>query len=91
MAIPAKMNATILWTAGSLGGMGLFTAFAAHADIAVITAAWATMFVTLAVQAGHQLEKNKAVKIITGVLLGMGGLAGGMKLATAYFAYTKNQ
>lgn len=88
MAIPANMNGTILWTAGSLGGVGLFSAFAAHADVAVITGAWATMLVTLAVQAGHSLDKDKALKIVAGVLLGVGGLVGGTKLATTYFAYT---
>ncbi len=68
--------------------MGLFSAFAAHADVPVITAAWATMIVTLAVQAGHSLSKDKALKIVAGILIGVGGIAAGAKIATTYCAYT---
>ena len=82
------MNATILWTSLSLGGLGLFTTFVAHADIGFVSVAWATMFVTLAIQAGHSLSKDTALKIAAGVMIGVGGLAGGIKVANTYFAYT---
>ena len=88
MAIPANMNFTIVFTSLSLGGMGFFTAFAAHADVPMITAAWSTMLLTLAVQAGHKLSKDKALKIAAGILIGVGGLVGGVKLANTYFAYS---
>jgi uncharacterized protein (DUF697 family) len=87
-AVPWKMHLTIIWTAAGLGGVGLFSAFAAHADIAVISAAWTGMLVTLAVQAGHSLSKDGALKIVAGILFAVGGLAGGIKLANTYFAYT---
>lgn len=88
MAIPANMHRTVLWTSCSLGGLGLFSAFAPHADLGVITTAWTAMFVTLAVQTGHKLSKDTALKIVGGILLGVGGIAGGAKLANTYFAYT---
>lgn len=86
--IPAVMRRTVMWTAGGLGVEGLFSAFAAHADLAIITAAWTGMLVTLADQADLNLGKDQALKIATGVVVGIGGMAAGVKAANAFFAYT---
>jgi Domain of unknown function (DUF697) len=86
--IPSGMRATVAWTAAGLGTMGLFTAFAAHADVGAITTAWSGMFIRLAHQADLELDKDDALKIAAGVLVGIGGLAAGVKLANTWLAYT---
>ena len=53
MDIPSNMQRTILWASLSLGGVGLFGSFTAHADLVLIAPAWAT----LAHQAGSELDK----------------------------------
>lgn len=82
------MKTTILASSLSLGGVGLLGAFAAHSDLLAIAPAWSAMFIKIARQGGRSLDKNKALKIATGVLAGAGSLIGGIKLANTYFAYT---
>ncbi|TAL32255.1 MAG: DUF697 domain-containing protein [Phenylobacterium sp.] len=82
------MHTTIVVAAGGLGVVGLFGAFTAHADVAVITAAWAGMFVKLGSQAGHSMNKDTCLKVATGVIVGIGGLAAGVKVANTWLAYT---
>jgi uncharacterized protein (DUF697 family) len=83
-----EMKATILATSVGLGTVGLFGAFAAHSDLLAITPAWTHMFLRLAKQAGKTLDKDRAVKITSGVLMGATALIGGIKLANTYFAYS---
>lgn len=86
--IPASMQATIVWTAAGLGGTGFLSVFTGVADIGIITAAWATMFVTLAGKAGRKMDKDKALKIIAGLFMGVGGFAAGVKIVETGLAYT---
>lgn len=88
MELPSNMQRTILWTSLGLGGVGLFGAFTAHADLVVIAPSWAGLIIKLADQAGHELDRDKALKIATGVALGVAGFVGGVKLANTYLAYT---
>ncbi len=88
MHIPLRMKWTIGVTATSLGAVGAFSFIAAHADIPVIAGAWGGMFVTLAMQAGRSLEKDTALKVAGGILVVLGGLATGAKVANTYFALT---
>jgi hypothetical protein len=88
MDIPGNMQRSILWTAASLGGVGLFGAFAAHADLIAIAPGWGGLLVKLAQQSGKALDKERALKIATAVILGVGGFAGGIKLATTTLSYT---
>ena len=46
------------------------------------------MFASISEDAGVHVDRDKLLKIATGVLLGVGGLLGGMKMANTYFAYT---
>ena len=86
--IPSQMQRTIVGTSVALGCTGLFGTFEPHADTGVIAAAWAAMFGALAAQAGHDITKDMALKIAGGVIVGIGGFMGGVKLANTYFAYT---
>lgn len=88
MDIPSNMKRSILWTSLGLGGVGLFGAFTAHADLVVIAPAWSALLVTLARQAGGQLDDDKALKVATAVALGVTSFLGGVKLANTYLAYT---
>lgn len=82
------MKRAILWHSLAAGGVGIPGAFAAHGDLVAITAIGVTLFIQLAVKAGKQMDKATATKIVAGVLAGIGGFAGGVKLANTYFAYT---
>jgi uncharacterized protein (DUF697 family) len=86
--LPLDMNATILANSLGLGTVGLFGAFAAHSDLLAITPAWTHMFLRLAKQAGKSMDKETALKVVTGVLMGASALVGGIKLANTYFAYS---
>ncbi|MDO8381017.1 DUF697 domain-containing protein [Phenylobacterium sp.] len=86
--IPSEMHNTVILAALGLGFVGLFGAFQAHADVAVIVAAWATMFVTLARQAGNAMSRDAALKVAAGVIVGIGGMAMGIKVANNWLAYT---
>ena len=88
VTLPWNMHKTIIAATLGLGGVGIFGAFGAHADLAAISSAWVAMFATLAVQAGKPLEKATVLKIVAGIMLGVGGFVGGVKLANTYFAYT---
>lgn len=46
------------------------------------------MFIKLADQAGQSTEKNKAMKLVAGVLVGVGSFAAGNKLANTALAYS---
>lgn len=83
-----RMKTTILTTSLGLGAVGVFGAFAAHSDILAIAPAWVAMFASISEDAGVHVDRDKLLKIATGVLLGVGGLLGGMKMANTYFAYT---
>ena len=86
--ITFAMKRTIAATSLGLAGVGVGSAFAAHADLVFITAAWTAMFIKLADQAGKSLEKNQAMKLVAGVLVGVGCFAAGFKLANTALAYT---
>jgi len=83
-----KMKSIVRWAALGLGAEGFFGVFAAHADLGAITAAWITMFIALAAEAGTELDKATAMKIATGIVVGIGGMAAGIKMAEAWLAYT---
>lgn len=88
MKLPWRMHQTIIWSSLSTAVAGVPGAFMAHGDVMIIAAIWTTMLIALAKQSGATMEKAKAAKIIAGVLAGIGGFAGGVKLANTYFAYT---
>jgi len=88
MEIPLRMKTTIAWSAASAGAIGIPGAFAAHFDIPVLVGIWSNLLVRLAIQAGRDIEKGVAAKIVAGVLLAIGGFAGGVKLMTTALAYT---
>lgn len=86
--VPTNMRRTIFWTSAGLGAEGLVGVFTAHADVGVITAAWVAMFVTLAHQAGREMDKDQALKIVAGIVVAIGGLAAGVKIANTWLVYT---
>lgn len=86
--IPSEMHDTIVWACIGLGVVGLFGAFAAHADVAVIVTAWTAMFVKLASQANRSMCKDTALKVASGIIVAMGGIAVGMKVANGWLAFT---
>lgn len=88
MAIPLNMQATILRRSLVAGGIGIPGAFGAHLDVAPLAALWTEMLLRLAGQAGQEMEKAKAAKIVAGVLAGIGTFKMGFKAANTYFAYT---
>jgi uncharacterized protein (DUF697 family) len=87
-AIPLNMKTTITTTSIGLGAVGIFGAFAAHSDLLAIAPAWTGMFLRLANQAGKPMERDRVLKVVTGVLVGVTSFVGGVKLANSYFAYT---
>ncbi len=86
--IPGAMHDTIIWTTITTGAVGVAGAFGAHADLPVIAAAWATMFVKLAAKSGNAMSRDTALKVATGVIVGVGTFATGVKVATTWIAYT---
>ncbi|MEJ0027704.1 MAG: hypothetical protein WDN01_16895 [Rhizomicrobium sp.] len=86
--IPTAMQRTIYWSALALGIEGLFGVFTVHADVPIIVAAWTGMFVKLASQAGRKMDKTTATKVAAGIVVGVGGIASGMRLAETWLAYT---
>jgi hypothetical protein len=88
MNVPSNMRNTVRATALGLGALGIPGAFGAHADLVPITAAWATMLVTLASQAGREMDKDFAFKVAGGVIVAVGGFAAGVKTANTWLAWT---
>jgi len=88
MEIPLRMKTAIVWSAVLAGAVGVPGAFGAHADVLALTAIWITLLIRLGILAGKDIEKGTAAKIVAGVLLGIGGFAGGVKLMTTAVAYT---
>jgi uncharacterized protein (DUF697 family) len=88
MDLPLRMKTAIGWSAGLAGAVGVPGAFAAHGDVPILIGIWTTLLVRLAFLAGKDLDKGKAAKIVAGVLLAIGGFAGGVKLMTTAIAYT---
>lgn len=89
MDVPSNMNMTIIRTAAGLGVVGLFSAFAGpHADLLAIAPTWSGLLVKLADQSGQHLDKDTALKIASGVLMGVSAFGGGVKLASSAFAYS---
>jgi uncharacterized protein (DUF697 family) len=70
------------------GGVGIVGAFGAHADIPFLIGIWVKMTLEIADCMGRKLDKDRAKKLVTGVITGIGGFVGGVKLANTYFAYT---
>jgi hypothetical protein len=54
----------------------------------VISPAWATLTVALAEDSGETLQRDQALKIATGVALGVGSFVGGIRMANTYLVYT---
>lgn len=86
--IPADMKRTIILYTGGLGVEGFFGVFTPHWDVPIIIGAWTAMFGRLYNQAGTRLDKHTRRKIAAGVFLGIGGIAGGVKVANTTLAYT---
>lgn len=89
MDIPSNMQRTILFAALAAAGIGVGGAFAGpHADVLALAPTWAAAMVRLAGQAGRDLDRQRALKLTTALLASIGSFAGGMKLATSYFAWS---
>jgi len=88
MDIPLKMRTKIIWSAVTAGAIGVPGAFGAHADVPLLAGIWATLLVLLAKDAGAELDKAKATKIVAAIFLGISFFGTGFKLANTYFAYT---
>jgi uncharacterized protein (DUF697 family) len=82
------MKTAIVWSATAAGVVGVPGAFGAHADVLALVAIWTALMVRLGILAGKEIEKGVAAKVVAGVLVGIGGFAGGVKLMTTAIAYT---
>lgn len=85
--VTLRMKLAIKIASGAAGAIGVPRAFAAHGDVVVIAGIWTLLLVDLAEQAGQQLEKAKAAKIVAVVLGGVSAFKVGFKAANTYFAY----
>lgn len=86
--LPSEMESTVFWASAGLGATGLLSVFVGAGDLAIITGAWAVMLLKLADQAGTHMNKDTALKLIAGVLTGIGGFGAGLKAAQMAFVYT---
>jgi uncharacterized protein (DUF697 family) len=86
--IPRNMLNTIEGCAGGLGGVGIFGGLAGPgADLVVIAPVWAGMVVTLAVQAGKNMDKETAKKLTIAVATGVGSFALGTKVGATVLGW----
>lgn len=77
-----QMVRTAMLSAGALGPLGAFTT---AADVVAIAGVWGTLLMSIAEQEGLTMTKEAAVKVGSGVALGLGGYYSGCKLATKLF------
>jgi uncharacterized protein (DUF697 family) len=65
---------TATGSAAAVGVPGVFVP-----DVPLLTGIWATMLVALAEEAGHEMNKEFAIKVGTGLVTGMGSMVAGVK------------
>src|SRR4051794_16777769 len=82
------MRTKIIWSSVTAGAVGIPGAFGAHADVLILIGIWTTLLVLLAKDAGSDLDKAKATKIVAAITVGISFFGTGFKLANTYFAYT---
>ena len=86
--IPEEMQTTIKLCAGSMGGVGIWGGLVgAGADLPAIAATWVGMTISLANQAGHQMDKQTAKKLTLAVSAGIGTFTLGTKAATTIISW----
>ena len=86
--VPWNVHAKIIWASAGLAFVGVPGAFAAHADIPIITSAWAGLSVYLIDAAGINMDKASILKLVAGVLTAITSFIIGYKTATTAAAYT---
>lgn len=75
-----KYNTIVYGSAATAAGIGVPGVFVP--DIGPLATLWAAMLAMIAAESGHDMDKNFALKVATGVATGAGAMVTGIKTFT---------